>query len=120
MAIRNFDDLDAFKRSYQAGIAIHHLTATFPKHELYSLGDQMRRASRSIFINIAEGYGKIKTSVNEFKRFLMIAHGSAEEMRVWLRFANDLSYIPKDEANKLEQEYSEIAKMIYALHRNWK
>jgi four helix bundle protein len=66
----------------------------FPKIEQFAgLADQMRRASKSICGNIAEGYGKRRRSSAEFKRYLLMAIGSADEMRVWLRYCSDLEYI---------------------------
>ena len=118
--IRSFDDLEVFNRSYAIAIELHELSLKFPKYEQYGgMADQIRRASKSISANIAEGYAKRSLSSAEFKRFLMIAFGSAEEMRIWIRFARDLGYIQLEKSQKFEQEFIEIAKMIYTLHKNW-
>ena len=68
--------------------------------------------------NIGEGFGKQRQSVAEFRRFLMIAMGSADEMRVWSRYCLDLGYIEEAEWQKWRDEYHEIAKMLQGLH--WK
>ena len=66
----SFEDLDAFKRAYKVSLETHSLTMSFPKHEQFSgLADQMRRASKGICANIAEGYGKQSISTAEFRRF---------------------------------------------------
>lgn len=119
--IRTCQDLQVFRRAYAISIKLHPLTLSFPKYEQYGgIADQIRRASKSIGVNIAEGFAKRTLSVAEFKRYLMIAFGSAEEMRVWICYARDLSYLTVEQAGQFEKEYDEIAKMIYALHRNWK
>ena len=71
----------------------------------------MQRASTSIPLNIAEGYAKRESQV-EFKRFLMIAIGSANEMSVLLDFSKDLGYISKSQYEKASTEYEELGKMI--------
>ena len=86
-----------------------------PRLEQQALADQLRRASKSIAANIAEGYSK-RRSKAEFKRYLLIAMGSADEMRVWLRYCLDLGYIDGDQWTVLRDEYQVIAKMLNALH----
>ena len=91
-AVRSFEDLDVFQRAYRLALEVHRVSLTFPAMEQRALGDQCRRASKSICANIAEGFGKQRNSRAEFKRFLRIAIGSADEMRVWARFCLDLGY----------------------------
>ena len=55
--IKSFEDLDVFQRAYKISLEIHTLSMEFPKREQYGLADQVRRASKSICANIAEGYG---------------------------------------------------------------
>jgi four helix bundle protein len=99
---------------------IHRVSLTFPKSEQFGFGEQIRRASKSICANIAEGYAKQGYSVPEFKRFLQIATGSADEMRVWIRYCLDLKYIDERTWNLWRDEYQEISKMLQGLNRNWK
>ena len=108
-------DLDVFKKAYSVALDIHSVTDAFPKHELYGgLADQMRRASRSICANMVEGLEK-QASLLEQKRFLSMAMGSAEEMRVWCMFCRDLKYISGEVFAKWDDEYHQINKMLYAL-----
>ena len=72
---------------------IHRVSLSFPAVEQRALADQIRRASKSICANLAEGYGRQKGSKAEFVRFIRMAIGSSDEMRVWLRYAFDLGYI---------------------------
>ena len=78
----SFEDLEVFQRAYRMSLEIHRRSLAFPQIELHVLGDQMRRASKSICANVAEGYGRQKRSKAEFRRFLQLAIGSCDEMRV--------------------------------------
>ena len=112
-----FEDLEVFKRAYRLSLEIHRESLRFPKIEQRALGDQVRRASKSIPANIAEGFGKQRQSAAEFKRFLRVAMGSADEMRVWVRYCLDLGYIDEATWKRWRDEYHEIAKMLQGLHR---
>ena len=111
-----FEDLKVFKKAYRISLDIHRRSLTFPKIEQYALGDQVRRASKSICANIAEGFGKQVHSKAEFRRFLLMALGSAEEMRVWARYCLDLGYIDEVTWQAWRDDYQEIAKMLNGLH----
>ena len=117
MVALSFEDLDVFKRAYRLSLEVHLESLKFPKIEQRALGDQVRRASKSIPANIAEGFGKQRQSAAEFKRFLMVAMGSADEMRVWVRYCLDLGYIDEASWKRWREEYHEIAKMLQGLHR---
>ncbi len=91
-----------------------------PSIEQYALADQMRRASKSICVNLAEGFAKQGYSVAEFKRFIQMSLGSADEMRVWIRYGLDLGYIEHATWQRWRDEYQEIAKMLQGIHRSWK
>jgi four helix bundle protein len=92
---------------------------TFPKIEQFALADQIRRAAMSIPMNFAEGYGK-RRSEAEFKRYLMMAVGSCDEVRVQVDFSKDLGYISESDHSKFSQEYDEIGKMLNSLWQNWR
>ena len=93
--ISSFEDLEVFQRAYRASLDLHRASLQFPKIEQRALADQIRRASKSICGNIAEGFGKQHRSSAEFKRYLLMAIGSADEMQVWLRYCSDLEYIDR-------------------------
>ncbi len=116
MVVQSFEDLDVFKRAYQISLDVHRTSLTFPRIEQHSLGEQIRRASKSICANIAEGFGKQTHSNAEFKRFLRIAMGSADEMRVWCRYCFDLGYVDEQTWKQWRDEYHQIAKMLQGLH----
>ena len=83
------------------------------------MGDQVRRAGKSICANVAEGFAKQGSSAAEFKRYLLMATGSSDEMRVWARYCRDLGYIDEPAWRRWRDEYHEIAKMLQGLSRNW-
>ncbi len=119
-AVKSFEDLEVFKKAYRISLEIHKTSLGFPKHEQFNgLADQMRRASKGICANIAEGYGKQRISKAEFKRYLQIAIGSADEMRVWLRYCHDLGYIKQSDWQNWRDIYQDVAKMLTGLHKNW-
>ncbi len=118
--ISSFEDLEVFQRSYRISLEIHKATLTFPSVEQYGLADQIRRASKSICANIAEGFGKRPYSSAEFKRYLKMSIGSCEEMRVWLRYCLDLEYVDETNWRQWRSEYREIIKMLHGLIKNWR
>lgn len=80
--------------------------------------DQMRRSSRSVSINIREGYAKRRYE-QVFIRHLNDSLGSSEETRGWLDFAEDCMYITKDKHKKLDDGYDKVNAMLYRLMSNW-
>jgi len=118
--ITSFEDLKVFQMAYDVSLAIHNKSLSFPKEEQYGLADQIRKASKSICANLAEGFGKQNFSSKEFKRYIAIALGSSDEMRVWLRYCLDLKYIEKEEWEHFRDTYQQISKMLQVLHRSWK
>ena len=115
MAVHRFEELEVFKRAYKVSLEIHQISLTMPQVEQYGLAEQMRRASKSICANLAEGFGKQSLSKTEFKRFVKMGIGSADEMRVWLRYCLDLGYIDQTAWQRLRNEYEEVAKMLQGL-----
>ena len=109
-----------FQRAYKLSLEIHRTSLEWPKVEQYALADQMRRASKSICVNVAEGYAKQSYSVAEFKRFIQMSVGSADEMRVWCRYSHDLGYVDAPTWQRWRDEYQEIAKMLQGIIRSWK
>ena len=117
--IQSYEDIKAYKKSYKAAVDMYRTVMRYPKEELYGLTSQIKRAATSIPLNIAEGYGK-RENVSEFKRFLLMAIGSCDEMKVLLSLSKDLSFIDEQEYEKYKKEYDEIGKMLMVLRKNWK
>ena len=115
MPIGKFEDLEVFKRAYRISLEVHKQSLELPSLEQRALADQIRRASKSICANIAEGFGKQAQSKAEFKRFILMSMGSADEMRVWIRYCFDLGYIDQSTWQRWRDEYEQIAKMLQGL-----
>ena len=113
--IVSFRDFDVYKKSYACVLEIYAIAKRFPKEEMFALASQIKRASYSIPLNIAEGYGKSKGSNAEFKRFLYMSLGSADEMQVLIDMCHDLGYITKEMHDELLSKYAEISKMLQGL-----
>ena len=118
--IATFDDLEVFQRAYRISLDVHRASLTFPTAEQHGLADQIRRASKSICGNIAEGFGKRRRSTAEFKRYLLIAIGSADEMQVWLKYCSDLEYMDQKACERWRDEYRQIARMLQGLYTKWR
>lgn len=108
-------ELAVFRKAYEVALDAHKMALKFPKYEQYDLASQLRRSSKSICANLIEGRGRQQGSSAEFKRFVLIALGSADESALWCRFARDLGYISEEEFDRLEAQFMEIARMLNGL-----
>ena len=111
--MQNYKELKVWEKSHSFTLSVYELTTGFPKDELYSLTNQLRRATSSIPANIAEGCGKI--SQNELAHFLNIALGSANEVEYFLLLSKDLKYIEEDKHIQLDDDINQIKAMLIAL-----
>jgi len=104
-------DLKVFQMAYRLAMEIFHLTRNFPAEEKYSLTDQIRRSSRSVAANIAEGYRK-RQYPKVFVNKLSDSDGEATETQVWLEFSRDCGYLSIEVCQRLLGEYEEVGKML--------
>ena len=116
--IKKVKDFEVYNLSYELAMRIFKLSKKFPKEETYSLTDQVRRSSRSVPINMREGYAKRKYE-NVFVRHLNDSLGSSEETRGWLEFARDCEYIGQEEFDDLDTQYDRVSAMLYSLMNKW-
>ncbi len=110
--MKDFRELKVWEKAHQLTLEIYQMTTGFPKEEQYGITSQIRRATTSIGLNIAEGCGR--GSDADFKRFLYIALGSATETEYCLQLALDLHYIPNDVYLVMNDQINEMKKMLYA------
>ena len=115
--VQGFEDLEVFRRAYRLSLEVHRASLEFPAIEQRALAGQIRRASKSICANLVEGFGRQGWSKSEFRRFVMMATGSADEIQVWVLYCRDLGYIGGDRAAAWQREYREIARMLQGLAR---
>jgi four helix bundle protein len=111
--MQNYKDLKVWEKAHEFTLRVYEVTKTFPKEEIYSLTNQLRRASSSIPANIAEGCGK--NSQPDFANFLNIALGSANEAEYHLILSKDLKYLKEDNYEELLKTINDIKAMLIAL-----
>ncbi len=115
MAIKSHVELDVYQLAFKASMKIFELTKGFPKEERYSLTDQIRRSSRSVCSNIAEGWRKRRYEA-AFVSKLNDAEAEAAESQTWIQFAIDCGYLSLENGTELKQSYDfiigKLVKMI--------
>lgn len=111
--IKTFHDLHVWKKAHELVLLIYKITATFPKHELYGLISQMRRAAVSVASNIVEGFRR--RTVSEGSRFYNISDASLEELKYQLLLSLDLHYIDQETYTAAIRLSEEVGGMLY----NW-
>jgi four helix bundle protein len=116
--IQSYRDLDVYQRSMKLLLNVHQLLLKYPAYERYELCGQMRRSSKSIPANIAEGYSKRKFE-KEFRLHLNIAMGEANEMVVHVEISRALNYVDEPARAELVEGYTIIGKQLYKLISNW-
>ncbi len=110
------DDLVVFRRAYALSLAVHRASLEWPRVEQQSgIASQLRRSSKSVCALLMEGAGRLSRSRPEFARYLVMALGSADESRLWCRYAEDLGYVTADEGAAWRDEYVQIARMLQGL-----
>jgi four helix bundle protein len=105
-----------WRKSYALAKSVYVQTRTFPKDELYGLTSQMRRAAVSIPCNLAEGAGR--QTDGDFKRFIAIARGSLAELQTLVALALDFDYLQPVQAEELQAQMEEVARMLHGLGRS--
>ncbi len=110
----SYRNLEIYNKSFELALSVHKYSLQFPSQERFELGAQLRKASKSISLNIAEGNGR-KTYPKDFTKYLINAIGSLNETKVCLDFAFNLGYIDQKQFNCFFEEYEVLGKRIYKL-----
>ena len=118
MGSQSYKDLIVWQKSIALCTHVYKLCEKFPRSELYGLADQMKRAAVSVSSNIAEG--QARQHLGEFLQFLSVANGSLAELDTQSAIATNLNLITSESSNLLEQEITEIRKMLYVLRARLK
>jgi four helix bundle protein len=117
--VQQVGDLEVFRRAYVLSLELHRASLEFPRIEQFALADQLRRSSKSICANLAEGFARQSQSAAEYRRYLTVAIGSSDETQLWLRYCVDLGYIEEVAGRRWIADYVEISKMLRGLHASW-
>ena len=115
--LRGHRDLKVYQTAHKLAMEIFRVSKLFPEDERYSLTSQIRRSSRSVAANIAEGFRK-RQYPSMFVSKLADADAEATETQVWLDFARDCKYLPEEQRNQLVIGYEEIGKMLSSMMKH--
>jgi four helix bundle protein len=113
--MRNFRQLDVWKKAHQLTLDVYRLTTSFPQNERFGLTSQLQRASASIGANLAEGCGRETDA--DFKRFVQMACGSACEVEYHLLLARDLNFVDAPAYESLNSNVNEVKRMLHGLSK---
>ena len=120
--MKSYRDLEIYQLSYELAVKVHEMSLTLPKYELYEQGSQVRKSSKSIKDNIAEGFGRRRYKV-EFIRFLVFAHSSCDETLSQLSMISKIHFSDKP-LTELIGQYEilgkKINKFIQYVENEWK
>ena len=112
--IRSVRDLVVYRKAFEAAMKIFEISKTFPREELYSLTDQIRRCSRSVCSNLAEAWRKRRYQA-AFVNKLSDSETEAAETQVWLEFAVKCGYLDRDDGRQLYVTYDEILATVVGM-----
>ena len=114
--MKTFRQLQVWQKAHELTITTYQMTRPFPTEERFGLVQQMRRAAVSVAANIAEGHQR--TSKQEFRRFLDIAHGSLAELQYYVLLTQDLDYLTESAPSTILKVSDEVGKMLHGLKRH--
>jgi four helix bundle protein len=118
MGSQSYKDLVVWQKSIALCTQVYRLCEKFPRSELYGLSDQMKRAAVSVPSNIAEG--QARQHLGEFLQFLSVANASLAELDTQRTIATNLNLIDSENSIHLDQDITEIRKMLYVLRARLK
>ena len=115
--VGSFKDLIVYQKAYKLAMEIFEISKGFPKEELYSLTDQVRRSSRSVTSCIAESWAKRRYE-KAFISKLTDSLGEEFETENWLDYSVDCKYLDKEIQIRLLNDYEEVRKMLISMINN--
>lgn len=107
---KGFFDIKAWQKADDLAVDVYEKTKSFPRHQLYSLTNQMQRAAVSVAANIAEGSGR--QTLADYLRFLYIAKGSLCELEYYIHLAKRLGYLSDADYQRLDILQDETARVL--------
>lgn len=99
--VKDYRDLKVWQRAMDLVPVAYRLARSLPRHEQFSLADQIRRSAVSVPANVAEG--QARTHTREFLQHLSIARGSLAELHTLMLVAERLQYLTRAELDTIEQ-----------------
>ena len=108
--IKDFRDLDIWKKGIEIVKDIYNIVEKFPKQEFYGLVSQIQRSAVSIPSNVAEGFNRFHNK--EYKQFLYIALGSCAELETQVEVASELKYISNQKKKNILEKINHESRML--------
>jgi four helix bundle protein len=115
--VKSHWQLSVYKKAFETACSLMELSRSFPREELYSLTDQMRKSCRSVCANIGEAWRK-RCYEAAFASKLCDAEGEAAETQVWIQFAVKHGYIDRGKAKELFGACDEVIRMLVSMRMN--
>src|SRR5262245_49658926 len=112
--VQSHTDLECYRKAFEAAMELFEHSTRFPKEEIYSLTDQMRKSSRSVCANLGEAWRKRRYRA-AFVSKLNECEGEAAETQTWIEFAVRCGYLDREAAKALYQTYDEVLRMLVAM-----
>ncbi len=112
---KGFFDIRAWQKADDLVVDVYETTGSFPRHQLYSLTNQMQRAAVSVAANIAEGSGR--RTLRDYLRFLYIAKGSLCELEYYIHLAKRLGYLSDADYQRLDALQDETTRVLWGFIR---
>ncbi len=111
--IRNYTDLIVWQKAMDLVVLVYGITKSYPKEELFGLTSQIRRSVVSIPSNIAEG--RSRGTRKDFRSYLLIAYGSANELQTQLEISRRLRFVAEEELKVIDELLLEVLKMLKSM-----
>jgi four helix bundle protein len=112
---RDYRDLVLWQRAMELATEVHRVTLKLPRHEMFGMSAQLRRAAVSVPSNVAEGSGRRTT--REFIAFLHIARGSLSELKTQLDLARRIDYLADADLSNADSLSDEVGRLLNAVIR---
>ena len=107
----SYKDLEVYQLAHEIGVELHGFSLCLPKFEIYEIGSQVRRSSKSISANLVEGFGRRRYKA-EFIRFLIFAHASCNETIEWIEYIRDCYPDLKEEAISFLEKLDKLGRKL--------
>src|SRR3990172_1959547 len=114
--INSVRELEVYQLAFDSAMKLFEVSKGFPQEERYSLTDQVRRSSRSVCTNLAEGWRKRRYKA-VFVNKLSDAEQEAAETQTWLEFARRCNYIDEEFFQRLDEKYEHVFAMLYTMEQ---
>lgn len=111
--IRNHTDLIVWQKAMDLVVLVYGITKSYPREEQFGLTSQIRRSVVSIPSNIAEG--RSRGTRKDFRSFLLIAYGSANELQTQLEISRRLRFVAEEELKVIDELLLEVLKMLKSM-----